>query len=72
MTMIYRVELDVTKFAKEMAKYAIHPASVNGMVKRILDDHMKQYIRLYRLGASMTSSEVFVKVEKDVGASTNL
>jgi hypothetical protein len=59
MTTLYQVVVDVSKFARELSKYGITPNSL----KRILDAHMEQYIRLYKLRANIISSEVIKDVK---------
>jgi hypothetical protein len=59
MTTFYQVKIDVSKFAREISKHGIKPISL----KRILDNHIQQYIRLYKLKANIISSEVIKDVK---------
>lgn len=54
----YRVVLDVTEFGKAVKKYVKRKSEVQEVLKRVLDDHLKNYLRLYRLRGRIVESEM--------------
>jgi hypothetical protein len=61
---VYEVKIDVTKLRRTIGKYAIHPNSVETILKRILDDHLKQQFRQHDLNVSIIESKVYREQQK--------
>jgi hypothetical protein len=68
---VYEVKVDVSKLKKAIGKYAIHPGSVEAILKRILDAHLNQQFKLHDLPVSIIESKIYHQTPQENPVSNN-